>query len=93
MTKTTKTTKTQNIVVGPKATILTLDDLPAPNTKRWVIRRKAEVVHAVRGGLLSYEQALARYNITPAEYADWETHYKNYGLEGLRVTRLQDYRA
>ena len=42
-------------VVGPSGTALTLDDLPAPDTKRWVIRRKAEVVAAVRGGLLSLD--------------------------------------
>ena len=36
----------------PRKYVLT--DLPA--TKRWVIRRKAEVVAAVRGGLLSFEE-------------------------------------
>ena len=40
-------------VVGPTGTPLTLRDLPPVNTDRWVIRRKAEVVAAVRGGLLS----------------------------------------
>src|SRR5262245_23099404 len=29
---------------------LTIADLPPPGTKRWVPRRKAEVVAAVRGG-------------------------------------------
>lgn len=88
MSKTTK-----NVVLGPKATILTLADLPDPKTSRWVPRRKAEVVHAVRGALLTYEAALKRYNITPAEYAEWETHYAKYGLDGLRTTRTQDYRS
>ena len=37
-------------IPGPDGTLLTLADLPPPNTKRWVIRRKAEVVAAVRGG-------------------------------------------
>ena len=40
-------------VIGPDGSPLTIADLPAPGTKRWVIRRKAEVVAAVRGGLLS----------------------------------------
>ena len=31
-------------VIGPDGSPLTLADLPPPNTKRWVIRRKAEVV-------------------------------------------------
>ncbi len=34
-------------VIGPDGSPLTIADLPA-NTRRWVIRRKAEVVAAVR---------------------------------------------
>ena len=40
-------------VIGPDGRVLTVADLPPRNTKRWVIRRKAELVAAVRGGLLS----------------------------------------
>ena len=39
-------------VIGPDGSPLTIADLPAPGTKRWVIRRKAEVVAAVRGGAM-----------------------------------------
>ena len=35
-------------VIGPTGAPLTKNDLPPPNTGRWVIRRKAEVVAAVR---------------------------------------------
>ena len=35
-------------VIGPDGKLLSLDDLPPPNTQRWVARRKAEVVAAVR---------------------------------------------
>ena len=52
-------------VVGPDGKILTLDDLPPPNTQRWVARRKAEVVAAVRAGLLSLEDACRRYTCRP----------------------------
>src|SRR5262249_58346504 len=37
-------------VIGPDGRRLGLADLPLPNTKRWVIRRKAEVVAAGGGG-------------------------------------------
>jgi len=37
-------------VIGPDGSPLTVADLPPKDTKRWVIRRKAEVVAAVRGG-------------------------------------------
>ena len=59
-------------VIGPNGDILTKDDLPPPNTKRWVIRRKAEVVVAVRGGLLTLDDACKRYRLTAEEFAAWQ---------------------
>ena len=50
---------------------LTIANLPTPGTKRWVIRRKAEVVAAVRGGLLSLEEACNRYTLTVDEFLSW----------------------
>jgi hypothetical protein len=55
-------------VIGPDGSPLTIADLPPPNTRRWVIRRKAEVVAAVRGGLLSLEEACNRYTLTVEEF-------------------------
>ena len=55
-------------VIGPDGSPLTIADLPPPTTKRWVISRKAEVVAAVRGGLLSLEEACARYTLTVEEF-------------------------
>mgnify|MGYP001795260774 CR=1 FL=1 len=79
-------------VIGPDGTALTIADLPPASTKRWVIRRKAEVVSAVRGGLLSLESACERYDLTAEEYASWERAIDRYGLQGLRATRVQQYR-
>ncbi len=79
-------------VIGPDGTALTLKDLPPATTKRWVIRRKAEVVAAVRGGLLSLEQACERYSLTEEEYLSWEKGIDQHGLQGLRTTRIQQYR-
>ena len=54
-------------VIGPLGEPLTLDTLPPPCTTRWVVRRKAEVVAAVNGGLLSTEDVCARYPDARAE--------------------------
>ncbi|WP_397421587.1 DUF1153 domain-containing protein, partial [Phenylobacterium sp.] len=62
------------------------------NTGRWVIRRKAEVVAAVRGGLISLEEALERYSLTSDEFVSWQRSIERHGLAGLRTTRLQQYR-
>ena len=79
-------------VIGPDGSPLTVADLPAPGT-RWVVRRKAEVVAAVRGGLLSLEEACSRYDLTVEEFLTWQRSIKDYGLAGLRSTRLQKYRG
>ncbi len=80
------------VVMGPDGNPLTLDDLPPPNTTRWVIRRKAEVVAAVRGGLLTMEEACERYSLTAEEFESWKKAIEKHGLPGLRTTRLQHYR-
>ena len=69
-------------VIGPDGSPLTIADLPAPGTKRWVIRRKAEVVAAVRGGLLSLEEACSRYTLTVDEFLSWQFPSINMALPG-----------
>src|SRR3974377_2544056 len=70
-------------VLGPDGSPLTLADLPPPNTKRWVIRRKAEVVAAVRGGLLSLDEACRRYTLTGEEFLAWQRAIDRFGMPGL----------
>lgn len=79
-------------VIGPAGKPLSLDDLPPTSTKRWVIRRKAEVVTAVRAGLLTLEEACARYNLSVEEFLSWQSLIDKHGMRGLRTTRLQQYR-
>lgn len=79
-------------VIGPLGEPLTLADLPSPETKRWVMRRKAEVVAAVNGGLLTIDEVLERYNLTLEEFASWQRAMDRSGMKGLRVTRIQKYR-
>ena len=79
-------------VIGPDGSPLTIADLPKQSTKRWVIRRKAEVIAAVRGGLLSLEEACDRYKLTVEEFLSWQRSIDQHGLAGLRATRVQHYR-
>ncbi|MCJ9429551.1 DUF1153 domain-containing protein [Kordiimonas marina] len=85
--------KDENQVIGPTGRPLTVADLPAANTTRWVIRRKAEVVAAVQGGLLSLEEACERYSLSVEEFLSWQQAINKNGLAGLRATRIQKYRA
>ncbi len=80
------------IVIGPDGKALTREDLPPANTKRWVIRRKAEVVAGVRAGLISLSEACKRYSLSIDEFLLWQRQFDTHGLEGLKVTRIADYR-
>lgn len=80
-------------VIGPLGEPLTIDSLPPANTTRWVVRRKAEVVAAVNGGLLSVDEVCQRYNLSAEEFASWQRAIDRSGMPGLRVTRIQHYRS
>ncbi len=74
-------------VVGPTSKPITVDDLPPPNIKRWITHRKAEVVAAIRRGLISREEACARYGVSSEELLSWQRLLNEHGLRGLRATR------
>jgi Protein of unknown function (DUF1153) len=77
-------------VVGPDGQVLTLANLPPRNT-RWVARRKAEIVLAVSGGILSMTEACARYALSADEFIVWERSYVERGLSGLRAKARADH--
>ncbi len=77
-------------VVGPTGSVITLFDLPPSDTRRWVIRRKGEVVAAVRGGLITLDEACGRYGLTHEEFEAWRDAYDRHGLAGLRTTLKGD---
>ena len=79
-------------VIGPDGSVLTIADLPAADTTRWVVSRKAQVVAAVRGGLLTLEEVCDRYRLSVEEFLSWQQSIDRDGLLGLRVTRIQQYR-
>lgn len=66
--------------------------LPAPDVKRWSPGRKAAIVAATRAGLISREEACARYLLSAEELAAWEKAFDQNGVPGLRTTRQQSYR-
>jgi len=79
-------------VVGPLGEALTLTGLPPREKVRWTTRRKAEVVAAVNGGLLSFDEACEHYSLSLEELTSWQRAIHRSGMPGLRVTRTQQYR-
>src|SRR5687768_14237138 len=79
-------------VTGPDGEPLSVATLPAPGTTRWVVQRKAQVVAAVEGGLLTLDEACERYDLSLQEFAGWQRSIDRAGLPGLRATKVQHYR-
>ncbi|MCH8917850.1 MAG: DUF1153 domain-containing protein [Proteobacteria bacterium] len=72
---------------------MSINDLPPSDTKRWVIRRKAEVVAGVCAGLITIEEACERYTLSIEEFLSWQRLIDSHGVRGLRATKIQDYRS
>ncbi len=79
-------------VIGPLGEALAEHDLPPPDTTRWVVRRKAEVVAAVNGGLLTTDEACERYSLSLEELISWQQAVYRAGMSGLSITHMQEYR-
>lgn len=79
-------------VMGPFGP-LTLEDLPPSDTIYWVSRRKAEVLAAINGGMLTTAEACTRYRLSREELDGWQRSIERAGIPGLRITRLQQYRG
>ncbi len=76
-------------LIDPFGKPLTIDRLPPANTVRWVVRRKVQVVCAIREGLISQREACDRYDISDAELLSWEKLLNDDGPKALRVTSIQ----
>ena len=69
-------------VLAADGTMLNMGNLPPSDTKRWVRRRKSHVVAAVKGGLLSLDDAYRRYSLTAEEFQGWENQSRLRALGG-----------
>ncbi len=79
-------------VIDPYGEPLTVDTLPPADTVRWVPRRKAQLLCAIREGLISRQDVYDRYGVSDAELFSWEKLLDDHGLGALRVTSTQRYR-
>jgi hypothetical protein len=59
--------------------------LPPAGTRRWVARRKAQVVEAVLSGMLRLDVALKRYELSIEEFSLWKRRFYRSGVDGLRM--------
>ena len=66
--------------------------LPPTNTVRWVASRKIMVLAAIDAGSLSIEEACLMYRLSIEEIASWSRLTELHGSDGLKISRLGEYR-
>ena len=81
--------KQPEAIPGPDGRPLTVWDLPLSHDRRWTPLRKARIVVAVRGGLISAEEVRRRYELSMEELEIWQREFDSDGIKGLRVTRIK----
>lgn len=78
-------------VTLPDGTVMTRADLPDPKTRRWVASRKAAVVRAVAGGLVTQSEVIRTYGLSEEEFRSWRFAVDAHGEVALKSTLLQRY--
>lgn len=68
-----------------------IDALPALPVKRYTPDRKARILDAIAGAAISEDDACARYSISKEELRIWQRNDSRFGIQGLRVTKIQHY--
>jgi hypothetical protein len=68
--------------------VITITDLPEPKNVRWVKSRKLIVVAAVQAGLLTVEDACARYELSREEFLAWNRVFQLEGRNAQKPVRL-----
>ena len=85
-------------VDGPRAVtladgrVMTRADLPPADTTRWVASRKAAIIRGIAAGLITQDEALARWGLSADELSSWLQAVEMHGEVALKATQLQQYR-
>ena len=84
--------KILDTIPGPDGRPLAVWDLPSHN-QRWTPLRKAKIIVAIRGGLISADEVCQRYKVALEELEIWQREFDRNGIKGLRVTRIKPRRS
>lgn len=66
--------------------------LPPSDLKRWSPHKKFAVVLAVLNKKIGHEEAARHYGLSSEELEIWIRNATAYGMRGLSVTKMQEYR-
>lgn len=79
------------VVRGPKGIPICINDLPASNETRWIKSKKEIVASAVRGGLLTIEEAGRRYRLSQEELDGWMERISSDVMAGAQIRGIMNH--
>jgi hypothetical protein len=73
--------------IGLRGNVITPYDLPPAHGVRWTSLRKADLIAAIVGGVITLDEAKARYALTTEELSEWRRALAAGGVSGLKATK------
>jgi transposase-like protein len=74
---------------GSHGCIMTASDLPQSDGRRWSPSLKAIVAQAIKRGVITMDEAAARYHTDARELGRWIALLDQHGVGGLRADRFE----
>jgi hypothetical protein len=77
----------RRVAVGLRGNVIAPYDLPPAHGARWTPQRKADLIAAILGGVITLDEAKARYALTIEELSEWRRGLAAAGVRGLKATK------
>ena len=77
----------RKVAVGLRGNVIAPYDLPPAHGARWTPQRKADLIAAILGGVITLDEAKARYALTTEELSEWRRGLAAAGVSGLKATK------
>ena len=77
----------RKVAVGLRGNVIAPYDLPPAQGARWTPMRKVDLIAAILGGVITLDEAKARYALTTEELSEWRRGLAAGGVKGLKASR------
>jgi hypothetical protein len=78
--------KKRKVAIGLRGNVIAPYDLPPARGARWTPLRKVDLIAAILGGVITLDEAKARYALTTEELSEWRRGLAAGGVKGLKVS-------
>ena len=80
-------TKKRKVARDLRGNVIAPYDLPPAHGVRWTPLRKVDLIAAILGGVITLDEAKARYALTTEELSEWRRGLAAGACGGLKATR------